>query len=54
MKGALATINPQDLREIIDEDGKAELSCNFCRSKYEFDKEELETIYSFMQRGESI
>ena len=54
MKGALATINPQDLREIIDEDGKAELSCNFCRSRYEFDKEELETIYSFMQRGESI
>ena len=54
MKGALATIKPEDLREIIDEDGRAELCCNFCETKYEFDKEELEAIYSFMKRGEQI
>ena len=48
MKDALATIGREDLREIIDEDGKAELCCNFCNSKYEFDRKELEEIYEKM------
>ncbi len=45
MKSALATIGKNDLRQIIDEDGKAELVCHFCGSKYEFGAEELEEIY---------
>ena len=45
MKSALATIGKEDLRQIIDEDGEAELVCHFCRSKYQFGKEELEEIY---------
>lgn len=48
MRNALATIKKDDLREIIDEDGKAELCCNFCDTKYEFSKEELEEIYEKM------
>lgn len=48
MKDALATIGKEDLREIIDEDGKAELCCNFCNSKYEFGRKELEEIYEKM------
>lgn len=45
MKSALATIGKDDLRQIIDEDGKAELVCHFCGSKYRFDADELEEIY---------
>ena len=48
MKNALATIGRDDLREIIDEDGRAELCCNFCDTKYEFGREELEEIYERM------
>ncbi|MCQ2749517.1 MAG: Hsp33 family molecular chaperone HslO [Clostridia bacterium] len=34
------------MREMIDEDGEAELCCHFCNKKYHFDKEELEAIYN--------
>ena len=40
----LTTIGEDDLREIIEEDGQAELQCHFCLKKYQFDKEELEAI----------
>ena len=38
---ALMTIGKKDLTEIIEEDGKAELQCHFCRKKYDFSKEDL-------------
>lgn len=41
MAGALVSIGKKDLAEIIEEDGKAELTCQFCRKKYNFKKEEL-------------
>lgn len=42
----LATLPKKDIREMIDEDGEAELCCHFCNKKYHFDKEELEEIYN--------
>ena len=50
MKSALATIGRKDLREIIDEDGKAELVCHFCETKYMFEKDELEEIYQAAEK----
>ncbi|MDO4176546.1 MAG: Hsp33 family molecular chaperone HslO [Bacillota bacterium] len=41
---ALMTIGRKDLQEIIEEDGQAELQCQFCLKKYNFNKEELEGI----------
>ena len=41
---ALISIGEKDLREIIEEDGKAELTCQFCLKKYFFDKEHLERL----------
>ena len=46
---ALMTIGVKDLEEIIREDEKAELECQFCRAKYNFDREELEEILSNMK-----
>lgn len=44
LERALMSIGEKDLREMIKEDGKAELQCQFCLKKYEFDKLHLETI----------
>lgn len=44
LEKALMTIGKEDLKEIIEEDGEAELQCQFCLKKYHFDKEHLEKI----------
>ena len=44
MADGLATLDKTVLKEMIEEDGKAELVCHFCNKKYEFSKEELEDI----------
>lgn len=44
LEKVLMTIGVQDLKEIIEEDGQAEMVCQFCRKKYHFDKEHLEKI----------
>lgn len=41
---ALATINKEELKDIIEKDGKAEIVCHFCNKKYNFSKEELEQL----------
>lgn len=41
---ALISIGKNDLKEIVEEDGKAEMVCNFCNKKYNFDKVELEEL----------
>lgn len=44
MADGLATLDKTVLKEMIDEDKKAELICHFCNKKYEFSKDELEEI----------
>lgn len=46
LEQALMTIGRKDLTEIIEEDGQAELVCQFCEKKYFFDKKHLEDILS--------
>ena len=48
MQQALMTIGRKDMAEIIEEDGQAELQCQFCLSKYHFDKDELVEMYENM------
>ncbi len=48
LEKALMTIGKKDLQEIIEEDGQAELVCQFCEKKYFFDKEHLERLLSQM------
>ena len=45
MHDAVVSIGKKELRKIIDEDGKCEVECQFCNSKFVFDKEQLETMY---------
>ena len=41
---SLAMLGDADLSAMILDDGKAEVSCNFCRARYDFDEAELERI----------
>ena len=41
---SLAMLGDADLSAMILDDGKAEVICNFCRARYEFDDAELERI----------
>ncbi len=49
LEKALISVGKKDLKEIIEEDEKAELTCHFCNTKYHFDKEHLEKLYSEAQ-----
>lgn len=44
MEQGLLSIGEKDLREIYEEDGQAELVCQFCLKKYQFDKEHLKRL----------
>lgn len=44
MADGLKTLEASQLKQIIEEDQKAELICHFCNKKYNFSKEELEEI----------
>ena len=44
MADGLATIGKEELQDIIDTEGQAELVCHFCNKKYQFSKQELEDI----------
>lgn len=44
MERALISLGKKELRDIIDEQGEAEMCCQFCDVKYHFDKNRLEEI----------
>ena len=45
MERAVISIGKEELRKIIDEDGKCEVECQFCNNKYVFSKDELLEMY---------
>ena len=44
MERALISLGREELREMIDEQGGAELTCRFCDNVQIFSKEELEAL----------
>jgi molecular chaperone Hsp33 len=44
MEKNLISLGKQELQSIIEEQGKAQLSCHFCRQTYDFNKAQLEEI----------
>lgn len=45
MEHALVSIGKAELKDIIEEQGEAEMCCQFCDKKYLFNKEQLAEIY---------
>lgn len=44
MQNALISMGKQELRALIDEQGRAEMTCQFCDAVHVFEKEELEAL----------
>lgn len=44
MADGLATIGKEEIQNIMEGDGKAEIVCHFCNKKYRFSKQDLEEI----------
>ena len=44
LEQVVISIGSKDLKQIIEEDGNAELVCQFCGTKYQFDKEHLDKL----------
>lgn len=44
LEQALLTIGEKDLREIIEEDHGAEMTCRFCNKKYQFNEQDLRKL----------
>jgi molecular chaperone Hsp33 len=49
LEQVLMTIGEEDLKTIIEEDGEAEMVCQFCTKRYHFEKEQLEKILEEIQ-----
>ncbi|MBQ2743652.1 MAG: Hsp33 family molecular chaperone HslO [Oscillospiraceae bacterium] len=49
-RGVLMSIGAEELRTIAEEDGQAEVNCQFCDNKYLFNKEELYEIIKEIER----
>lgn len=45
LEKALISVGAKELKSIIDEDEKAQLTCHFCNTKYDFTKEDLIKLY---------
>lgn len=44
VKDAIVSIGPKEIKEILEEDKKADVECYFCDEKYHFDEEDLHEI----------
>lgn len=53
MQDALMTIGKEELEDIIEKEGKAELVCHFCNKKYQFDRQDLENILKNIEKSET-
>lgn len=50
MERALISLGPEQLKNLIDEQGSAELTCQFCDNVQSFSKEELEAMLKAMEK----
>jgi molecular chaperone Hsp33 len=44
LEAVLVSLGREELSDMIERDGKAELTCRFCNKKYDFTREELEEL----------
>lgn len=48
---SLATLGTDELKDIVEKDGKATAHCQFCSTEYVVNKDELEELIAQLQRG---
>ena len=50
MERALISMGAEELRALIDEQGQAELTCQFCDNVQTFTREQLESLYEAVNK----
>ena len=48
VEGVLASLGAKELRKLLEEQGGAEVGCEFCRERYSFTREELEKLLAHL------
>ncbi len=48
---ALITLGVNEVREMLESDGRAEVECHFCHTEYHFDTEDLQMILAELEAG---
>ncbi|MBO4384678.1 MAG: Hsp33 family molecular chaperone HslO [Clostridia bacterium] len=51
IESALVSLGRDELKDIIEKDGRAELVCRFCQKKYEFGLDELKELLAFAENA---
>ena len=46
----IKSLGSVEIKDILNTDKKAEITCNFCNTKYEFDEKELKEIYDELKQ----
>lgn len=54
LEQVLLSIGEHDLRKIVEEDGKADLTCQFCTKKYHFDRAHMEMLLRVAVKSKEI
>ncbi|MFA5635688.1 MAG: Hsp33 family molecular chaperone HslO [Anaerovoracaceae bacterium] len=54
LEQVLLSIGETDLRQLAEEDGEAELTCQFCTKRYHFDKDHLEMLLRVAVKSKEI
>lgn len=49
--GVLVSLGKEELKKIIEEDKKAEITCTFCNKKYKYNKEQLENLMETIKKN---
>jgi molecular chaperone Hsp33 len=49
MEQALISLGKNELKKIIEEDGKIETVCHFCNKKYMFEGDKLKNILKYIE-----
>ena len=52
LANALKLLGAAELKEMIEEDGGADLTCHFCRERYHFNESELQTLIDELESKE--
>ena len=50
MGRGIASLPPQDLNEVFDEQGETEAVCRFCGKRYRFTRDEIAAIAEKMKK----
>lgn len=48
---ALITLGADEVREMLEHEGRAEVECHFCHTEYHFDAEDLQMILQEIETG---